>query len=133
MHNKLNPNNREHHTFANALMVCTWIGLGIMILFGSLHLLGFKSSVDVSIVTKNWDKPVTQFWLSVSGEEAHGYAWLLSRVLNMDSLALSGILLLSLTPLIALLSIIWRAKKPYLIVLTILVAEFLFLLFRPLF
>jgi hypothetical protein len=126
------PNNRVRDTFAKVLMVCTWIGLGIMVFFGSLYFLGFKSSVGVWRVAENWNKPVTQFWLSVRGEQAHGFSWFLPGDLHMDSLAMTGILLLSLTPLIALISIIWRMKGLYLVLLIILVAEFLFSVFRPL-
>jgi hypothetical protein len=104
-----------------------------MVVFGTLYLIGIGAVYDVSAVLQNWEKPVSQFWLSVRGRETQGYAWFLSHLRGMDSLALIGILLLALTPLIALLSIIWRIKGLYLILLIILIVEFLFSVFWPLF
>jgi hypothetical protein len=120
-------------TFARVMRICTWAGLFILFVFGILYLSGINTVYDVSAVLQNWEKPVSQFWLSVGGREAQGYAWFLSHLRGMDSLAMTGILLLALTPLIALLSIIWRMKGLYLILLLILIVEFLFSVFWPLF
>ena len=120
-------------TFARVMKICTWTGLFILFVFGILYLSGINTVYDASLIMRNWDKPVSQFWISVRGREAQGYAWFLSHLRGMDSLAMTGILLLALTPLIALLSIIWRMKGLYLILMLILVVEFLFSVFWPLF
>ena len=120
-------------TFARTMKICTWVGLFILFVFGILYLSGINTAYDVSAVLQNWDKPVSQFWLSVRGREAQRYAWFLSHLRGMDSLAMSGIVLLSLTPLIALLSIVGRIKGLHLILLLILIVEFLFSVFWPLF
>ncbi len=128
------PGHIDHasDTFAKVLTICFWIGLGITVLFGALYLFGVHPSVDAVTVVQSWDKPITQFWLSVKGEESRGYAWFLSHLWGMDSLAMIGILLLALTPLIALLFIIWKMRGLYLVLLLILVVEFLFSVFWPL-
>jgi hypothetical protein len=120
-------------TFARTMKICTWAGLIILFVFGIFYLSDINTVYDASLIMRNWDKPVSQFWLSVRGREARGYAWFLSHLRSMDSLAMTGILLLALTPLIALLSIIWRMKGLYLILLLILIVEFLFSVFWPLF
>jgi len=120
-------------TFARVMKICTWTGLFILFVFGILYLSGINTVYDASLIMRNWDKPVSQFWISVRGREAQGYTWFLSHLRGMDSLAMTGILLLALTPLIALLSIIWRMKGMYLILLLILIVEFLFSVFWPLF
>jgi hypothetical protein len=119
-------------TFARIMRICTWVGLIILFVFGVLYFSGINGEYDASLIMRNWDKPVTRFWLSVRGQEARGYAWFLSHLWGMDSLAMIGILLLALTPLIALLFIIWRMKGLYLILLLVLVVEFLFSVFLPL-
>ena len=120
-------------TFARTMKICTWAGLIILFVFGILYLSDINTVYDASLIMRNWDKPVSQFWISVRGREAQGYTWFLSHLRGMDSLAMTGILLLALTPLIALLSIIWRMKGLYLILMLILVVEFLFSVFWPLF
>jgi hypothetical protein len=120
-------------TFAWVMRICTWCGLIVLVVFGTLYLMGIGAVYDVSAVLQNWEKPVSQFWLSVRGRETQGYAWFLSYLRGMDTLAMTGILLLALTPLIALLSIIWKIKGLYLILLIILIVEFLFSVFWPLF
>jgi hypothetical protein len=119
-------------TFARTMKICTWAGLIILFVFGILYLSGINATYDASLIMRNWDKPVSQFWLSVRGLETQGYAWFLSHLRGMDSLAMTGILLLLLTPLIALLSIVGRLKGLYLILMLILIVEFLFSVFWPL-
>ena len=81
---------------------------------------------------RNWEKPVSQFWVSVRGQETYGYGWFLSHLRGVDSLAMAGIVLLSLTPLIALLSIVGRIRGLYRVLLLVLIIEFLFSVLRPL-
>ena len=50
----------------------------------------------------------------------------------MDSLAMTGIMLLALTPMITFLFIVWKMRRVYLFLLIVLIAEFLFSVFRPL-
>jgi hypothetical protein len=119
-------------TFARVMRICTYAGLIVLFSFGILYLSGINAQYDASLIMRNWDKPVSQFWLSMRGREAQGYAWFLSHIREMDSLAMTGIVVLSLTPLIALISIVGKVKGLYLILLLILVAEFLFSVFRPL-
>ena len=121
-----------HQTFARVMRVLTWAGLIMLVLFGILYLTGINTTYDASLIIKHWDKPASQFWLDVSGQEAQGYAWFLSFLPSMDSLAMTGIMLLALTPLITFLFIVWNMKGLYLILVIVLIVEFLFSVLHPL-
>jgi hypothetical protein len=118
--------------FSRIITVCTWIGLGVIVIFGGLYIIGFRPLVEMELVAQNWDKPVSQFWISVRGEEARGYGWFILQPAGMDSFVVTGVLLLICTPFIALASVVWRTKGLYLIFVLILIVEYLFSLLRPL-
>jgi hypothetical protein len=117
--------------FSRTLMIGTWVGLGVLVLFGGAYLAGFRSFVEIEAAAQNWDKPVSQFWLSVHGEQIRGYGWFFSRLWRMDSASMVGILLLVCTPLMALTTIMWSVRRLYLILILILIVEYLFSLFSP--
>jgi len=117
--------------FARVMKVSTWIGLIIMILFGLLYLSGINPYLDILSAYKHWGKPVALFWREVKGVEVNGYGWYLSNLGMMDSLSMVGMSFLSLIPLVSVLFIIPRAKKIYIILLSILVLEFVFSIIRP--
>ena len=119
-------------TFARTMRILTWIGLIVLFVFGIFYLFGVNVKYGPSLIMQNWDKPASQFWLEVKGQEARGYAWFLSFVPSMDSLAMTGIMLLLLTPLITLMFAVWHLKGMYLVLVLILIVEFLFSVFRPL-
>ncbi len=119
--------------FAKVVKICTWIGLIIMIFFGSLYLAGVGSDNEVSIIMQHWNKPVAEFWKEISGKEVINYSWFLSNLNRTDALSMLGIAFLSLTPLIGLLFIIPTMKGIYFLLLLVLVGEFLFSIFRPFF
>jgi hypothetical protein len=117
--------------FARVLSICTWAGLGVVIVFGGLYLLGFGSSVEVHRVIEYWDRPVSRFWQSVRGSPVTDYSWFLSNLRGMDSISVLGVVLLAFAPLIALLVTLWRFGKPLRLFLIILAAEFIFSMVRP--
>jgi hypothetical protein len=119
-------------TFARVMRILTWSGLIVLVVFGVLYLLGVNNAYDRSLVMQHWDKPASRFWPSVSGRDVEGYAWFLSYIPNMDSFAMTGIVLLMLTPLITILFVVWRMRGIYLMLLIVLIAEFLFSVLRPL-
>ncbi len=119
-------------TFARVMRILTWAGLIVIFVFGILYLFGINAKYDRSLIMQHWDKPASQFWLEVKGREAQGYAWFLSFIPSMDSLAMTGIVLLLLTPLITLLFTVWRMRGMYFILMLILIIEFLFSVFLPL-
>jgi len=121
-----------NQTFARIMRILTWAGLILLVLFGVLYLSGIYATYDTALIMQHWDKPASQFWLEVGGEEAHGYCWFLSFLPSMDSLAMTGIMLLALTPLITLLFVVWKMKGLYLILLVVLIVEFLFSVLWPL-
>lgn len=114
------------------MRILTWAGLIMLVLFGVFYLSGIYATYDTALIIQHWDKPASQFWLEVRGEEAYGYGWFLSFLPSMDSLAMTGIMLLAFTPLITLLFMVWKMKGLYLILLIVLIVEFLFSVFRPL-
>ena len=120
-------------TFARVMRTLTWAGLIILVVFGILYLSGVNATYDASLLMQYWDKPASQFWLEVKGQETQGYTWFLSSIPSMDSLAMTGIGLLLLTPLITFLFIVWKMKGIYLILTIVLIVEFLFSVFWPLF
>jgi hypothetical protein len=123
---------RMNRRYAVSLRLGTWIGLFILLLFGSLYLAGVHPAYDVPKVLQYWDRPSTVFWEAVRGEYREGYGWFLQSLPAMDSLSMMGILLLAATPLVALIFIILRARGAYLFFIAILIAEYLYSILRPL-
>ena len=121
-----------NQSFARVMRILTWAGLIILVVFGILYICGINATYDASLIMEHWNEPASQFWLSVRGREAEGYAWFLSFLPSMDSFAMTGIVLLMLTPLITLLFTVWKMKGLYLILLIVLIVEFMFSVFRPL-
>jgi ABC-type branched-subunit amino acid transport system permease subunit len=123
---------RMNRQYTSVLRFCTWIGLVIVLLFGSLYLAGIGPAYDVSVVMQHWDRPSTVFWQEVRGEYAEGYAWFLQSLPAMDSLSMMGILLLAATPLISLGFMILRMRGVYLLLIALLIVEYLYSILRPL-
>jgi len=118
--------------FAKVMKIGTWVGLTIMVVCGLLYLVGISPYLDTSSMAKHWGEPAAEFWKNMKGTEVNDYSWFLSHLNSMDSLSMVGISFLALTPLISVVLIIPRAKKIYAILLSILVAEFIFCILRPL-
>jgi hypothetical protein len=118
-------------TFARVMHILTWAGLILLALCGILYISGINAAYRSSLIVQHWDKPASQFWLAVRGSEAQGYDWFLSSMPSTDSLTMAGVALLMLTPLISLLFTIWKMKGLYLALAVMLIAEFLFSIFRP--
>jgi len=116
--------------FAKVMKICTWAGLIVMIVFGLLYIIGINSYIDVSTVAKYWGEPAASFWRKAKDIEINGY-WFLSHPGFMDSLSMLGVCLLALAPLISVIAIIPNSKKIYMIFLSILTAEFIFSIIRP--
>lgn len=117
--------------YASVLRVCMWIGLLIVLVFGVLYLMNINPANDVDLVLEHWDRPSQTFWQALRGGYADGYSWFLDSLPAMDSLSIMGILLLATAPLIALIFIIFRMRGIYLLLITILIAGYLFSIFRP--
>ena len=124
---------RMNHRYALVLRYCTWTGLAVVLIFGVLYLAGVHPAYDVSMVIHHWDEPSTVFWQEVRGEYVEGYTWFLQSLPAMDSLSMMGILLLAATPLISLTFMILHVRGLYLFLITLLIAEYLFSIFRPFF
>ncbi len=117
--------------FARVVKICTWIGLAVMISFGLIYLMGINPYLEIPSVAENWGKPVTQFWVETKGTEIKDYSWFLSHLNRMDSLSMIGISFLALAPLVSVIAMIPKAKRPYALLLLILVAELIFSIIRP--
>jgi hypothetical protein len=117
--------------FAEVVRTGTVISLVILFVFGILYLAGFNTHVDISSAAQNWSKPVSQFWRDVEGMEVSDYSWFLFHLPRSDAMSAVGIVLLALTPLAAMLCIVWRMRGLYLLFCLIIIAGFLFSLFRP--
>jgi len=116
--------------FAKVMKICTWAGLIVMIVFGLLYIIGINPYINVSAVAEYWGEPAASFWRKVKDVEINGY-WFLSHPGFMDSLSMIGVCLLALAPLFSTVAIIPTSKKIYRIFLSILAAEFIFSIIRP--
>ena len=123
---------RMNRRYASVLRVCTWAGLIMLLLFGSLYLAGVSPAHEVDLVVQHWDRPATEFWQAVRGEYVEGYGWFLQGLPAMDSLSMMGILLLAATPLISLCFMILRMRGVYLVLIALLIGEYLYSILRPL-
>jgi hypothetical protein len=113
-------------------MICSTIGLTVVVVFGLLYLFGLNQRYDVDLVTRNWDRPAGEYWRKVRGREAEGYSWFLSDLPASDSLSMLGIAVLSLVPLIGVFALILRADPLHRILLILLAVEFLYAILHPL-
>lgn len=120
-------------SFARALEVVTWLGLGAMVLFGVLYLFGISSFVGARESVAHWSRPASDFWHDVKGISPDGYGWFLTNLGAMDSLSLVGISILALAPLAAIFSAISKStQKVFVVLFFVLSLEFIFAIVRPL-
>lgn len=118
-------------TFSTVMRVLTIIGIVVMMICGLLYLAGINPYLDTSLVANNWGKSATLFWKDVKGIKVNNYSWFLLHLRFMDSVSMIGVCLLALTPLISIVVMIPKSKRIYAILLSILVAEFIFSIIRP--
>jgi len=120
-------------SFARALEVVTWIGIGAMVTFGVLYLFGLSSFVGAKASVAHWHRPASDFWHDLKGMEPDGYGWFLGSLNAMDSLSMVGISVLALAPLAAIFAAITRStQKIYVFMFFVLALEFIFAIVRPL-
>lgn len=118
--------------FSKVMETCTLIGLTVTVICGFLYLIGINSYLDASSVANHWGKPAALFWKDAKGIKVNDYSWFLFHLNFMDSMSMIGICLLALTPLISVVVLIPKSKKIYVILLSLLTAEFIFSIIRPL-
>jgi len=120
-------------SFAKSMEIITWIGIIGMLTFGVLYLIGISSFVEVKDAINYWNLSTIDFWKEIKGMEISGYGWFLNNLSAMDSLSMLGICILSIAPLVAIISAIPKtSQRIYIIFFIILTIEFLFAIVRPL-
>jgi len=118
--------------FARTMEIFTYIGLILMIAPGLIYIVGNGGLVSVEDAIQNWDKPASEFW-KVVNVDPNGYSWFLNNLAYHDCLSILGIAFLAITPLAAIIVAIFKADLKYKIILTIVTAEFIIAILRPLF
>jgi len=127
---KVDPMNTA---FARVMEILTYVGLALMIAPGIAYILGGTGYVSVESAISHWDKPASEFWMSVKGIEIKGYSWFLSNLSYLDCLSIMGIVILAIAPLASIVAAAVKADSKYKVILLIAVIEFIVAIVRPLF
>ena len=121
-----------YHVFASTMRAISWLGLGIMVLFGLLYLFRvLPASVPAARCLAHWEAPVDQFWTEVRGMPVDGYDWFLGSMSATDGLTVFGVAVLALCPAVSVLIAMFRAPWVYVWIMLVLLAEFAFAVARP--
>jgi hypothetical protein len=117
--------------YSRVLGTCGAFGIGLVVLFGLLYLVGVNPRYDAATVTRYWDRPAGEYWIQVKGSEAVGYSWFASDPGTTDSLTMFGIGFISLVPLFGTIAMVFRAEPLHRFLLALLAAEFIYAILRP--
>jgi hypothetical protein len=120
-----------NHVFARVMETVTWIGLAAMLLFGALYILGINPAVSGAECAAHWHLPADQYWKTTAGTVPNGYAWFLGDLTRTDNLAVFGVVVLAMAPVLSVLASIGRARGLCRALLVVLLLEFGFAIFRP--
>jgi len=119
-------------TFSKILSIFTLIGMCLILVFGLMYLLGINSYLDVFFTALYWNQPSDQFWVKVKGSRVFDYSWFLSNLNSTDSLCMLGIAVLCLAPVLGICISLFKTKGIYRVLLSIIIIEFIFAIFKPL-
>lgn len=118
-------------SFSTAIKVCTITGLIVMIIFGFLYFIGMNPLIDLMYTINNWDKTSDNFWRELSAGKEYPRTWFLVSIGKTDSLSIMGIIILTLSPLFALISILNKVDKIYRYMIILLIIELAFSIIKP--
>lgn len=121
----------EYRRFARVIRASTLVGLIVLIVSSAVYLLDVNPLVNPDRVVETWHLSASEFWKENAGKEMGSYSQLL-YIEHPDTIALFSLLILALTPVLAILSILLRFKGIYRILALIVISELLFGAVRPL-
>jgi len=120
-----------NQTFARVMEIVTWLGLALMLLFGALYILGVNPAVPGATCAAHWHRSADEYWQTTQQITPNGYAWFLGDLSRSDNLAVFGVVILAMAPVLSILAGIRRAKGLCQALLVLLLLEFTFAIFRP--
>ncbi len=117
--------------FANTMNIAFYVSLIVLLGAGFAYLLGFHQFTDPVHVAKYWGQSASYFWLHEKGIAPNGYGYFLNHIHYMDCLSIFGIACVAMVPFISLISAFFKADGAYKLIILLLMAEFLFAIFKP--
>jgi uncharacterized membrane protein len=112
--------------FAKIMTIFTVIGIVLMVVPAIAYFMGINPYVPLTEAHKYWRLSATNFWLNVTGKPITGYSWIFSNLDKMDCLSMIGVIVLMVTPLLAMLAGVVKAEdKTYRTLLLIAAIEFI--------
>ena len=112
--------------FAKLMMIFTVIGIVLMVIPAIFYFMGINQYVPLTEAYKYWRLSADKFWLNVTGRQVTGYSWIFDHLDKTDCLSMIGVLVLMMTPLLAMLAGAVKAEnKTYRTLLLIASAEFI--------
>ncbi len=115
--------------FAKIMTIFTIIGIVLMVLPAIVYFLGVNQYVPLSEAHKYWHLSASKFWVHVIGRQITGYAWIFDHLDKMDCLSMIGVLILMITPLLAMIAGAIKSKGTYRILFLISAFEFIISIF----
>lgn len=119
--------------FAKAMKIGTLVGLAIMIGAGIVYFTGIHDMVNVDAAVEHWDEEAPEFWEDTADNNVGGYSWFATHPTTADGVAIMGIALIALVPLLSLLAWLPKVNRKYKFITVILLVEFMFGILRPFF
>ena len=112
--------------FAKIMTIFTVIGIVLMVLPAIFYFMGINQYVPLTEAYKYWRQSASDFWLNVTGRQVTGYSWIFDHLDKTDCLSMIGVLVLMITPLLAMLAGAVKAEnKTYRTLLLIAAVEFI--------
>ncbi len=112
--------------FAKTMMIFTVVGIVLMVLPAIAYFMGINQYVPLTEAHKYWRLSANDFWLNVTGRTVTGYSWIFDHLDKTDCLSMIGVLLLMITPLLAMLAAVVKAEdRTYRMLLLIAALEFI--------
>lgn len=121
-----------HLAFARVMEVVTWAGLAAMLVLGALYIAGVNPATPAAECAAHWHEPADAYWRGTRGEAPDGYAWFLGDLTKTDNLAVLGVVILAMAPVLSVLAAARHANRAYRVLFAALFLEFVFAVFRPL-
>ena len=100
---KLDPASEK---FVRAMEVLTAVGLTIMVGAGLVYFSGHGQCTPFEKVVTNWHRPVVEYWAITRGAESQGYGWIINNLHCAARVALLGIAIMMMAPLVAVLALL---------------------------
>ncbi len=118
--------------FANTMNITFYFALVVLLGAGILYLFGMHQFTNPLHVADFWGQSASYYWMHEKGLEPNGYRYFMTHLAYMDCLSIFGIACVAMVPFISLIPAFFKADGAYKFIILLLMAEFLFAIFKPL-